>query len=294
MPRFRSRRHPHRASCREARHPGARGRRSGPDFRRTARGASRVRGTGRRCCRQPGLTPQTTPDGPVSRKRPLARAQALRELVAPAHVDGRTAGRREVLAARVAEIRLGRAQAHPVRFGFDARSDRGDEVTLDAQQLLQETLRLLVVFLAEMVVADHAVPVDEVQRRPVVIVERGPHPEPVVDRDRVVDSPDRHGLPDLVDVVPEGELRRVHSDYHEAVLAVGLRPCADEGLGAQPVDAGQCPEVHQDNVPPQLGGVERPGVEPPRRSVKGRNECRRGHVSCLLGLVVDPRPTMIT
>jgi hypothetical protein len=52
----------------------------------------------------------------------------------------------------------------------------------------------------------------EVERRPVVVVERAPHVVVVVDRDRVADRslPDR--VADAVDLVFEGELRRVDPD----------------------------------------------------------------------------------
>jgi len=54
---------------------------------------------------------------------------------------------------------------HPVCFGFDASSDRGDEVALDAQKLLQQPLRLRVVSLAEMAIADRAVVLEGELRR---------------------------------------------------------------------------------------------------------------------------------
>jgi hypothetical protein len=47
----------------------------------------------------------------------------------------------------------------------------GDELALDAEQPLDDALRLLVASFAEVVVADDAVRVDEVERRPVVVVE---------------------------------------------------------------------------------------------------------------------------
>ena len=66
----------------------------------------------------------------------------------------------------------------------------------------------------------------------------------------------------------EGELRRVDADDDESVLAVGLRPGADVRLLAQPVDAGQRPEVHQHDVAAQLGGAEWLRVEPLGRPVQ--------------------------
>ena len=128
-----------------------------------------------------------------------------------------------------------------------------------------------------MLVADDAVGVGEVERRPVVVVERGPDRVVVVERDGVVDASFLHRLPDPVDLVLEGELRGVDSDHDQSVVPVGLRPGPDVGLLAQPVDAGQRPEVHQDHVAPQLGGAEWLGVEPPgRRPVATPSEGMRG------------------
>jgi hypothetical protein len=61
---------------------------------------------------------------------------------------------------------------------FDA-----DELALDAKQPLDDALGLLVASFADVVVADDAVRVDEVQRRPVVVVEGAPACVVVVDRD---------------------------------------------------------------------------------------------------------------
>jgi hypothetical protein len=71
--------------------------------------------------------------------------------------------------------------------------------------------------------------------------------------------------------VLERELRRVDSDHDQPVVSVGLRP-TDLGLLAQPVDARQRPEVHDDDVAAQLGRAEWLGVEPLGRPAE------RGHV----------------
>ena len=114
--------------------------------------------------------------------------------------------------------------------------------------------------------------VDEVERRPVVVVEGAPDRVVVVDRDRVVDRSLLDRPPHAVDVVLERELRRVDADDDQPVVAVGLRPRADVRLLAQPVDAGQRPEVDEDDVAAQLGGAEWLGVEPLGRPAE------RGHV----------------
>jgi hypothetical protein len=108
---------------------------------------------------------------------------------------------------------------------------------IDAEQLLDNALRLLVASLAEVLVADDASRVGEVERRPVVVGEGAPDLVVVVGRDRIVDLAFLHRLPHAVDVVLERELGRVDPDHEQPVVSVRLRPGADVGLLAQPVDA---------------------------------------------------------
>jgi hypothetical protein len=56
----------------------------------------------------------------------------------------------------------------------------------------------------------------------VVVVEGAPDLVVVVDGDRVVDPPLLRRLPYAVDLVLEGELRRVDSDDDQPVVPVGL------------------------------------------------------------------------
>ena len=130
-------------------------------------------------------------------------------------------------------------------------------------------LRLLVAAFAEVVVPDAAVPVHEVEGRPVVVVEGAPDRVVVVDRHRVVDVTLLGREPDAVDLVLERELRRVDPDDDQPVVPVGLRPRPDVRLGAQPVDAGQRPEVDEDDVPAELVGTEGLAVEPGGRPLEG-------------------------
>src|SRR4051812_34974360 len=203
---------------------------------------------------------------PLAVERPLVEAEAL----------GRACG--APFAATAAEVRLRRPQVVPVGRGLHAGSLDGDRRALDAEQPLNHALRLLVASLAEMLVADDAVGVDEVERRPVVVGERAPDRVVVVGRNRVVDLALLHRLPHEVDVVLERELRRVDSDHDQAVVAVRLRPRADVRLLAKPVDAGERPEVHEHHAAAQAGGVERLGADPSgrpaeRRQVQGGQWC---------------------
>jgi hypothetical protein len=83
---------------------------------------------------------------------------------------------------------------------FDA-----DELAHDDKQLLDGAPGLLVASFADVAVGDDAVRVDDVERRPVVVVEGGPDCVVVVDRGRVVD-PSLGRLPDAADLVLGREL----------------------------------------------------------------------------------------
>ena len=180
--------------------------------------------------------------------------------------------RREVLAAAVSEVRFGRAEVVPVGLCLDAGSLDGDELALDADQRLDHALGLLVAALAEVMVSDQAVAIDEIERRPVMVAESAPDRIVAVHRDGVVDRSHLGRVSDAVDVVLERELRRVHSDDHQPVAPIGLRPRTDVGLLTQPVDARQGPEVDEDHMAAQVGGAERFRVDPTGRPVQ------QGHV----------------
>src|SRR5262249_47033996 len=100
-------------------------------------------------------------DRPLAGERPVVEPQPLARLGL-------------MLAARVAEVRLGRAEVLPVGLRLGPDSHDVDELALDAEQLLDRSLRLLVAAFTEVVVADDAFAVDEVERRPVMVVERAP------------------------------------------------------------------------------------------------------------------------
>jgi hypothetical protein len=111
-------------------------------------------------------------------------------------------------------------------------------------------------------VADDAIPVREVQRRREMIGVSAPDLVVVVGGDRIIDSPLLCRLAHQLELVLERELRRMDSDYDQSVVSVRLRPRADMRFLAQPVDARQRPEVHDDDVTLQLGRAEWLGVEP--------------------------------
>ena len=128
----------------------------------------------------------------------------------------------------------------------------------------------VVVAFAEMVVADVALGIDEIMRRPVLVVEGAPDRIVVVDRDRIVDLEIGDGLAHVVDVLLEGELRRVHADHDQALVLVLLGPGADVGNRAQAVDAGVGPEIDQHDLALEALRRQRRRVQPLDRAGEWR------------------------
>ncbi|MCY1401498.1 hypothetical protein D9M71_166180 [compost metagenome] len=110
--------------------------------------------------------------------------------------------------------------------------------------------------------ADASVGVDEVVRRPVLVVEGAPDRVVVVDGDRIVDAELAHRLGHIAYIALEGEFRRVHADHHQPLVAVFVRPGFHVGQGAQAVDAGVGPEIHQHHLAAQALCAQRWRVKP--------------------------------
>src|SRR5438552_16796005 len=91
------------------------------------------------------------------------------------------------------------------------------------QQPLNQLLGLVVLALAETVPANASARINEVECRPIVIVEGAPDRVVVIDRDGVFDVHLPHRTTDVVDVPFERELGRVYTDDDELLLVL-LRP----------------------------------------------------------------------
>ena len=113
-----------------------------------------------------------------------------------------------------------------------------------------------------MMVADAALGVDEIVRRPILIVEGAPDRVVVVDRDGIGDLQIGDRLLHVVDALLEGEFGRVHADHDEALVLVLLGPGADVGDGTQAVDAGIGPEVDEHDLALERLRGQRRRVQP--------------------------------
>ena len=109
--------------------------------------------------------------------------------------------------------------------------------------------------------------IDEIEGRPIVVLECTPDRIVVIDRDRIGDPHVLGGSAHVLEVVLKGELRRVHADHHQSVILVFLGRGADIGKCAQPIDAGVGPEVDEDDFPrrsaAESGGELSHAVAPP-------------------------------
>src|SRR5262249_49921079 len=153
--------------------------------------------------------------------------------------------------ASIADIGLGGSKVAPVGSDLKAVTAHRGRPTFDAlgaslnQQLLDDLLRLVVTTFAKTMVADAPLRIDHIKGGPIFIAEGAPDRIVAVDRHRVVDSDALRESTDVVDVLFELELGRVHADHDQTLILVLVRPCAQVGQRAHPVDAGIGPEVDQ-------------------------------------------------
>src|SRR6185295_11416124 len=119
--------------------------------------------------------------------------------------------------------------------------------------------------------------IDKILRRPVVIIEGAPDNVFAVDGDWIVD-PQGFFLPaDVVDVLFKSEFRGMDADDDQPLVLVLLRPGAEVGLRAQPVDAGVCPEMDKDDLSAQGRCRQARRIEPRVCTVK---RCEPGLIGC--------------
>src|SRR6267143_4420636 len=119
------------------------------------------------------------------------------------------------------------------------------------QQFLNNQFGLFVFALTELMMSNMPLCIDEVEGRPVLVVERTPYPVVTVDRDRVIDPHLLHRLANPLNVFLDSKFRRVHADHHQPSILVPFGPRSNIGKGASPIDTGIGPEVDQDDFSAQ-------------------------------------------
>src|SRR3982751_6554220 len=93
--------------------------------------------------------------------------------------------------------------------------------------------------------------IDEIQSRPIPVIEGPPYGMLIIHCDWVIDPPLFYGPANVVEVLLKSELRRMDADHHQSLILVFLGPSADVGSRSQPVDAGVGPEVDEDDFSAQ-------------------------------------------
>ena len=178
-------------------------------------------------------------------KRPLIQLELCRSAIELRIVLIESLRGGEVLRALVPDVGLGRLNRVGIGGCFGAcGSDVGGGIREGlVVGLFQETanplLGLIVVSFAEVVITDVARRVDEVVRRPILVIEGAPDAIVVIHRDGIGDAEVVHGLPHVGFVFFERKLRRMNADDDETAVFVLLVPGLDVGQSTQAVDAGE-------------------------------------------------------
>ena len=175
---------------------------------------------------------------PITRQRPLIERQRCGRGLGVNVILIRATRGSEILGAIRADIGLRGLDIGHVRGGLDTLAGDRDGARRDVlvprltQKLLDHMFGLGVIALAKMMRTNATIGVDEVMRRPVLVVEATPDRVVVVDRNGIIDAKAFHGGTNVVDVPLERELRRVNTDDDQALVTILLGPCLDIGACA--------------------------------------------------------------
>ena len=111
--------------------------------------------------------------------------------------------------------------------------------------------------------------IDEIMGGPIAVPESPPNGVIVVDGHRIADLQIGDGGAHIVDVALEGKFRGVNADHHQTLVFVFFRPGPDIGQGAQAIDAGIGPEIHQHDLAAQGFDRQRGRIQPLHRARQG-------------------------
>src|ERR1700757_4793350 len=130
------------------------------------------------------------------------------------------------------------------------------------EELLDRSLNLIVLAFAGVLEDDRSIPVDDVLRRPVLIVIGLPRRIVVVLRDRILDAMALDRGLDVTGHLLKRELRCMNADDDKPLILVGVIQFRDVWQRASAVDAAVCPEIDEDDLPAQICNAQWSGVEP--------------------------------
>src|SRR5688572_29261876 len=162
-------------------------------------------------------------DRPLACQRPPIQREARRRGIEAALIAVGAARRHEMRRPLVSDVIFRGSQIVPIRRHLDtAGINRHDAIASAAragfgQQPLNGRFRAMVLALAEVMLANASVRVDEIEGGPVLVLEGAPDRVIVIDHDRILDLHLPHGTTNVVEVVFESELGCVHSYQDEAL-----------------------------------------------------------------------------
>ncbi len=139
------------------------------------------------------------------------------------------------------------------------------------RSFLDDPLDLAIIAFPEVVIPNSPFRIDEILRRPVLVVERLPNPVLAVDGDRKTNLQIAHGVFYVHRFVLERELRRVHADHNQAGIFIFCRPTLHVGQRSKRVDAGVSPEINKHNLSAKRLAVQGSGVEPADGAIQVRH-----------------------
>src|SRR3954469_452971 len=119
-----------------------------------------------------------------------------------------------------------------------------------------------------MLMSNTSLRIDEVQCRPISILEGPPYVMLIVHCNWVIDPHLLYGPANVVDVLFKRELWRMDADHHKSLIFVFLGPGADIRKRPQSVDARVGPEIDEDDFPTQTGRRQGWRIQPLVRALK--------------------------
>src|SRR5580692_5882336 len=194
---------------------------------------------------------------PCSGQSPLIQRKTRSQAINLARILGDRLSRSKVFTATVSDISLGRTNVHAPRSRFHPAGSNADHSPRDRlravllEQLLNHALGLVIFTLPEVVISNPSLPINEVVRRPILIVEGSPDLVVAVDGNRISDLQVANRLFNVRAIFLERKLRSMHPDNNQSSVFIFCRPPFHIRQRSQAVDAGVSPEINQHNFAAQ-------------------------------------------
>src|ERR1700683_4506776 len=148
------------------------------------------------------------------------------------------------IGARIRARLVGRLDSQPVLRGV-LRAQRRKWLEAHAQELLDRQLGVRVAALTVVVVEQPRSSVEQITRRPALVLVLLPQLQLAVDQHRVLDAQAGDSVPDRSLVARRVKAGAVHADHAQASLPIALVPSPHIRQRAQRVGATEVPELHQ-------------------------------------------------